>query len=302
VPRRRWRRYPPYLFYLFIASWLLVGFLFLTSAAVVVNTVESFTTWDGFVGDHLHWWILDNYQALVHDSGLRDSIKQTFEYTAITVTASVIGSLGLAVFLNQPHRGVRFFRSVFYLPTAISIVVAGMAFATLFNYPSGLINDVVLHLGGNVTDMLDTDTAFVAVILMSVWQLGMGMVIFMAGLQGISPELLEAACVDGSSKVQTFFRITAPLLSPVILFQVITGVISCFQAFVAPMALRGGNGVQSSTLFYMLYVFGSLAPGGDCGYGAAVLEIGFVFLLVLAFVIFRLSARFVYYESSVEGR
>lgn len=312
APRRRWRRYPWYTFYLFLAPWLIVGFLTFTLAPMIINFVVSFTDWDGFPGTHVHWWILDNYKNAWNDPQWTNGVIQSLKFTLVTVVAGVAGSLGLAVFLNQPHRGVKFFRAIYYLPCVVSIVVAGAAFKMMFA-TNGLVNDVRMQFGGDIIQWLSGDYAFDALITMTVWQLGVGIVIFLAGLQGVSNEVLEAAWVDGSGKAQTFWRITVPLLSPVILFQVITGMIGSLQAYVQAVALSpgsllgGGTGqgvginIPYSNQLYMVYAFHQFNTADAFGYGAAMLEIAFVFMLVLTIFIFRLSGRFVYYESAQGG-
>jgi multiple sugar transport system permease protein len=242
------------------------------------------------------------------------SLRQTLIYTAVTVSAGVAGSLGLAVFLNQPRRGVTLFRTIFYLPAVVSIVAAGAAFKLLFNSPNGLVDSVSMQFGGDAVQWLSDQHAFYALITMSLWSLGVGIVIFLAGLQGISQEVLEAAWVDGSSKLQTFLRITVPLLSPVILFQVVTGVIGSLQAYVQAIALTpgsisggGGGGVSSGTppesnTLFMVYAFQQFNSNQLFGYGCALLEIAFVVILVITIAIFRTSARWVYYEAALGGK
>jgi multiple sugar transport system permease protein len=311
--RRAWQRYPWYTFYLFLAPWLVVGFLLLTVVPMAVNLIVSFMSWDGQWGTHVRFVGLDNYTTALSDPDMLHSLRQTLIYTAITVSAGVAGSLGLAVFLNQPRRGVTLLRTIFYLPAVVSIVAAGAAFKLLFNSPNGLVDSVSMQLGGNATQWLSDQHAFYALITMSLWSLGVGIVIFLAGLQGISQEVLEAAWVDGSGKVQTFWRITVPLLSPVILFQVVTGVIGSLQAYVQAIALTpgsisggGGGGVSSgvppdSNTLFMVYAFEQFNSNQLFGYGCALLEIAFVVILVITIVIFRTSARWVYYETAQGG-
>jgi multiple sugar transport system permease protein len=310
---KAWKRYPWYTFYLFLAPWLIVGFLILTVVPMGLNLVVSFLSWDGQWGTHVHFVGLDNYLTAFGDPDMLHSLRQTLIYTAITVSAGVAGSLGLAVFLNQPRRGVAVFRTLFYLPAVVSIVAAGAAFKLVFNSPNGLIDSMSMQFGGSAIQWLSDDHAFYALITMSLWSLGVGIVIFLAGLQGISPEVLEAARVDGAGKVQTFWRITLPLLSPVILFQVVTGVIGALQTYVQAIALTpgsiaggGSGGVSSgitpdSNTLYMVYAFKQFNANQMFGYGCALLELAFIVILVITIVIFRTSARWVYYETAQGG-
>jgi multiple sugar transport system permease protein len=311
--RKTWKRYPWYTFYLFLAPWLIIGFLILTVVPMAVNLVVSFLSWDGQWGTHVHFVGLDNYTTAFSDPNMLHSLRQTLIYSAITVSAGVAGSLGLAVFLNQPRRGVTMFRTLYYLPAVVSIVAAGAAFKLLFNSPNGLVDSLLVQLGGNAMQWLSDEHAFYALITMSLWSLGVGIVIFLAGLQGISTEVLEAAWVDGASKFQTFWRITVPLLSPVILFQVVTGVIGSLQAYVQAIALTpgsisggGSGGVSSgvtpdSNTLFMVYAFKQFNANQLFGYGCALLEIAFVVILVITIIIFRASARWVYYETAQGG-
>ena len=301
--RRGWKRYSNRTFYLFIAPWLL-GFLGLTLLPMLYALLISFTSWDG-IAPHWHWIGLANYAELLHDRDMWFSLGRTLFYTTISVPLSIAAGLGLALLLNRRMRAVGFFRTVFYLPSIVPIAATAIAWKLMFDRDAGAVNAVIEAFGGPIITWLIDPRAFLVLIIMVLWGLGGGMVISLAGLQGIPQELREAAKMDGANPLQVFMSVTLPLLSPVLLFQVVTGVIYALQTFVQPILLSIGTpgggfsaavDVPRSNYFYMINVFQQFFFNQRFGYGSAMLWFLFLALLLLTVIIFRSSARWVYYE------
>src|SRR5579884_4213701 len=210
---RRWRRYSPWMFYAFVSPWLL-GFLALTAIPMFYALGMSFTNFDGLSG-HWHWVGFANYTKAWHDPHFWSGLRTTAVYGVVTVPLSLAGGLGLAVLVNRRLRAVGVFRTIFYLPSVIPVVATTLMFKLLFDRNTGLLNTVLSWFGVGAVGWLSDPWAFKIMVLLALWGLGGGMVIFLAGLQGIPAELLEAATVDGAGAWQRFRRITLPILSPV---------------------------------------------------------------------------------------
>jgi multiple sugar transport system permease protein len=302
---RAWSRYSSRTFYLFIAPWLLLGFIGLTTIPLTYALGLSFTNFDGLSG-HWHWIGLANYSELVGDGDTWYSMGRTLLFTAITVPVGVIGGLGLALLLNRRMRGIGIFRALFYLPSVVPVVASIVIWRIIFDRDTGLLNDLLGLFNGPLITWLEDPTAFVALIILVLWGLGSGMVIFLAALQGIPVELREAAAVDGANPVAAFFLVTLPLLTPVIFFQVVTGVIVALQTLIQPLLLSqmgtgaSGSAVPRGNLLYMVNVYQQIFSNQRFGYGAALLWLLFIVILLITLVFFRSSARWVYYEVQQE--
>jgi multiple sugar transport system permease protein len=311
--QRGWRRYRSRTFYFFAAPWLL-GFVLLTLIPMVYALLLSFTNFDGLSGDW-RWIGLSNYSQIFHDSTAIYSLLQSFLYALITVPLGLAGGLGLALLLNQRVRAVGVFRTIFYVPSIIPIAATALMFKFLFDRDTGLVNTLLgdVHLP-TVSWLLDP-TAFLVLIILALWGLGGGMVIFLAGLQGIPQELLEAASIDGANAWQRFRAITLPALSPVMLFQLVVSIIYALQTLVQPLLLSpfvstgAGQGftdpsnVQHGDYLYMVHVYAQFFTFQNYGYGAALLWVLFAIVLVFTLLILRTSAFWVYYEvDQTQGR
>jgi multiple sugar transport system permease protein len=210
------------------------------------------------------------------------------------------------VILNQPLKGRGLFRALIYLPAVVPPVGAALTFRLIFDRDAGAANGVLSGLGANpITWLVDPNVRYVLYALV-LWGCGGSMIISLAGLQDIPRELLEAAQVDGASYWQSFSRITVPLLSPVILFQVITGVIGSLQSF-APLllssgSLSGAGTVPQGNYLYMIHVFAQYFSASRFGYASAMLWLLFAVILLVTLVIIKVSARTVFYTVEPEGK
>lgn len=299
--RRGWSRHSNLTFYLFISPWLVLGFLGLTVIPMLYAFGLSLTNFDG-MSAHWHFIGLANYSELLNDSDTWWSLGRTLLYMVITVPLSVVLGLALALLLNQKIRGIGFFRTLFYMPAIVPVVASAVIWKLVFDTDNGLLNAILEHLGGSSVIWLVDPTAFIALIVMVLWGVGGGMIIFLAGLQGIPNELREAAAMDGATPWQQLVSVILPLLTPVIFFQVVTGAIYSLQTVVQPLLLAVSSGtvtpdsVPRSNYLYMVNVYAQVFENARFGYGAALLWVLFAVVLVITLLVFRSSALWVYYE------
>jgi len=303
------RRKPPSLrkartFYLFVAPWI-IGFVALTVFPLGYAFWLSLTDSDG-LSPRTHFVGFDNYVEIFKDPLTLSSLGKTGLFALVTVPLSILAGLLLAVMLNQPIKGRGLLRGLIYLPAVVPPVGAALTFRLIFDRDAGAANGVLSGLGANpITWLVDPNVRYVLYALV-LWGCGGSMIISLAGLQDIPRELLEAAQVDGASYWQSFTRITVPLLSPVILFQVITGVIGSLQSF-APLllssgSLSGAGTVPQGNYLYMIHVFAQSFSASRFGYASAMLWMLFAVILLVTLVIIKVSARTVFYTVEPGGQ
>lgn len=299
-----WKRYRARTFYGFVSPWL-IGFVLLTLFPLGYALWLSLTNYDGLTGRY-HYVGVRNYTDIIDDNDAMHALARTGLYTAITVPAGIILGLALAVLVNRPIRGRPVFRAFLYLPAVVPIVGSALCFKLLFNSDFGMLNNILGAFGISSIDWLADPTVFWVMIAMTLWGVGSTMIISLSGLQGIPPELQEAARVDGANAWQVFRRITLPLLSPIILFEVVTGVIFAVQAFIPALLLSVQSAsttvtsVPQANYLYMIHVYAQYFAYGRFGYASALLWVLFVLILILTLIIFRVSVRTVFYESEPE--
>jgi multiple sugar transport system permease protein len=288
-------------FYLCISPWL-IGFAAFTVGPMLVSLGLSFTRWDLFTPPQFNG--LANYQQLLDDPLVRQALKVTALYTLMCVPSELVGGLLLALLMNLRVRGINVFRAIFYLPSVLSGVAFVVVWMWLLHPQAGLINTVLGWVGiDGPRWLLNPNTALTALWMMSIWGLGRAAVIYLAGLQGIPKELLEAAAVDGATVWQRFWRVTLPLLSPTIFFAVILSIIATFQTFTSAYVATGGTGSPlDSTLFFVLYLYRQAFVFNNMGYASALAWVLFAIILLLTLLVVRGLRRRVYYESAaVDG-
>jgi multiple sugar transport system permease protein len=282
---------------LFVSPWL-VGFVVFTFYPIAASFYYSLCDYrvlspPRFVG-------LANYSMLARDQYFWRSLLNT-AFMFIELPIAVALGIGVAMLLNQAVRGLPFFRTVFYLPAIVPTVAVSMLWLWIFNPDLGLANAGLERLGlPRLGWLVDPATAKPAFILMDLWGVGGGMIIYLAALQGVPQHLHEAAALDGAGPLQRVRHVTLPAISPVIFFMVVTGMIGLFQYFTQAWIMtnpRGGP--ENSTLFYALYLFQNAFEYFKMGYACAMGWILFVLSLIATILVFRTSARWVYYE---EGR
>lgn len=290
---------------LFISPWI-IGFLVFTAFPLAYSLYISFTDYSGLTEPN--WVGLENYTRAVTgaDPLIVKSIMNTLWYVAIMVPGTIIVSLGLAMLLLKPLKGISVFRTLFYVPVVVPIVSTIAVMMWIFHGEYGLVNSGLRLLGidgpGWLTDPAWTKWVIVAV---GIWTVGGSMVIFLAGLQSIPPHLYEAASLDGAGPVRQFWHITVPMLSPIIFFNTVMAVIASFQVFVPALLLgtttsggyKSSGGPGDSLLFYVLYIYQNGFQFFEMGFASALSWLLCIVVLATTVVMFKVGNRLVYYES-----
>jgi multiple sugar transport system permease protein len=283
--------------YLFIAPAVL-GFLLWIAGPMLFSAWLSLTEWDllsspVFVG-------LSNYQAMFQDPLFWKSLRVTAYFTLISVPLFQALAFAVALLMNVKVRGILLFRTIYYLPSIVPVVANALLWAWVFNSDFGLLNAGLRAIGlPKVLWLQDPSWAMPALITMSLWGIGGAMLIYLAGLQGVPQQLYEAAEIDGANYWHRFRHVTIPMMSPVIFFNLLLGLIGALQTFTQGYIITNG-GPQNSTLFYALYLYRRAFTDFKMGYAAALAWVLFAIVLVLSVLVFRYLGRQVYYED--EGR
>jgi multiple sugar transport system permease protein len=305
MARTSWSRYSNRSFYLFVSPWVL-GFLLLTVVPLGYAFGMSLTNFDGS-SPRWRWVGIRNYTELFGDSEAWHALLRTIAYTAIAVPLSVAAALGLAVLLNRRLKALGLWRTIFFLPSVVPVVAMAIMWKLVLNRDAGIANALLHVVGIKPIAWLIDPMAFYALIILTLWGLGGGMVIMLAALQGVPAELEEAAVVDGAGRWRVFRHITVPMISPVIFFQVVTGVIATFQIVVQPLlpaetnSIAGVGQVPRSTHLYMVQVYQEFFTSNRFGYGSAMLWVFFLVILAFTLLIQRSSRLWVHYEVDTES-
>lgn len=292
--RRRWLH--DYAGYLFLLPWL-VGFLGLTLGPALVSLYLSFTSYDLLTEPR--WIGAANYVRIATaDAKFSASLGVTFTYVALTVPLKLAFALAVAMVLNKGIRGLTVYRAIFYLPSLLGGSVAiAVLWREIFSR-NGLLNQILALVGIHGPAWIaDPDTALYTLVVLGIWQFGSPMIIFLAGLRQIPQDLYEAASLDGASRARQFWRITLPLLTPVVFFNAVVQVIDAFKAFTPAYIISDGTGGPvNATLFYTLYLYQEAFGFFRMGYASALAWI--LVLIVAGFTALSfLSARFlVHYD------
>jgi multiple sugar transport system permease protein len=241
---------------------------------------------------------LDNYQRLADDPLFRDSVSHTVVYTVLFVPLSVIGALLIAVALNRPLRFIRLYRTAVFVPVVASTIATSIIFLQLFDPNFGMINWLLGNVGlGPYGFLQDPDQALYAIVILTVWGwIGFDVIVFLAALQGVPRELIEAAMIDGATPFGAFRRVVVPLLGPATLFLVVWSTINALQLFDEIYFLTKG-GPLFSTYVLVYYVFDLAFQKGLAGYAAAVAYTLFAAILVLTAIQLAIGRRMVHYSS-----
>jgi len=281
----------------FFASPWIIGFFLWTLGPMVASFGLAFTEWDlitpaRFVG-------LENLRTMLSDRLVAQSLQVTTIYAVASVPLHIVFGMALALLLNTKIAGLRFYRTAFYLPSVLSGVAVALLWRWLFSTEFGLINQILACVGIQGPSWLgDQRWALPSLVLMSIWGGGGGTIIFLAGLQGIPTELYEAAEADGAHSWQQLFHITLPMMTPVLFFQLIAGVINALQVFTQAFIMTNG-GPNNATLFAILYLYRNAFEYQRMGYASALAWVLFIYILILTLLIFRSSTSWVYYEGDI---
>lgn len=281
--------------YLFLAPWI-IGFLAFIVGPMIASGYLSLTKYSGF--GNAKWVAFQNYEKIFQDNLFYESLYNTTYFALLGVPAQLLVALCLAVLLNMKVRYVNVFRTVYYIPTVTPAVANVFLWVWIFNFDFGLINSLLRLVGISPVNWLwDPQIVKPALILMSLWSVGQQMVIFLAALQGVSEELLEAAAIDGATNFRRFIRITVPLISPVIFLNLLIGIITLFQTFTVALIATNGGPINSS-LFYVLYIYRKGFQSFSMGYASGLAWILFIIIMVITAIQFYFARKWVYYESA----
>lgn len=284
-------------FYIGISPWV-IGFLLFGGGPIIASFILSFMDWKLVASPQ--WVGLANFTHLVTgDKMFVTSLGNTLFYTAFAVPLGILSAMLVAILVNQKVPGQNVFRTVYYLPSVTSGVAVALLWVWLLNPTFGLINYALSLIGIKGPGWLnDIYWAKPALVLMSLWGIGGGMVIFLAGLQGLPEHLYEAAKIDGAGTLRLFRHITLPMLTPTIFFMTITSTIGSLQTFTNVYVMTNG-GPGSATLMYGLYLYQNAFTFLKMGYACALAWVMFGVVLLLTWLQFRGASRWVYYEAEL---
>jgi multiple sugar transport system permease protein len=281
--------------YLFISPWL-IGFFVFTLIPILASFYLAFTKYDTMSAPV--WIGMENFEQMVQDSRYWSSVRATLYYVMAAIPLRLIFALAVAMLLNSDRRGVGIYRAMFYAP---SIVGGSVAVAVMWRQvfgTEGLINFFLALIGiPRIIWLGDPATAIWTLIILAAWQFGSPMLIFLAGLRQIPASLYEAASIDGASAASKFFKITLPMLSPVIFFNLVMQTINGFIAFTQALIVTDNGRPLDTTLLYVLYVYQRAFQNLQMGYGAAMAWVLLIVIALVTWLLFKSSSSWVFYES-----
>ncbi len=279
--------------YLFILPFIL-GFFLWFVIPVTVSAWMAFQDWN--IISPARFVFLENFTTMFGDDLFWQSLKVTAIYSFVSVPLGMVLSFGLALLLNTRVRGMAVFRTLFYLPVLVPAVANAVLWAWMLNTDFGLLNLLIRGLGfTKVRWLIDPKLALPSLIFVSLWSIGSSVVVFLAGLQGVPDVYYEAAEIDGAGRWTKLRHITIPLMSPVIFFSLIMGVIGSFQVFAAGYLITGG-GPNNATLFYVMHIYRTGFTYLKMGQASALAWVLFLIILFFVTLIFKNFNRSVHYE------
>jgi ABC-type sugar transport system permease subunit len=290
--------------YLFLSPWL-VGLAVFWLLPIIASLLLSMSQYK--IIKPPHWVGLENYREMLFgDRTFWLSIRVTLKYMVLSVPLYLVCGLLLSLLLNLKIRGINLFRTILFLPSVLSGVAVAVLWVALLNPDVGAVNEVLRTFGiADPPRWLQSPTwAVPSVVLVGLWGIGGGAIIYLAGLQNISAQLYEAALLDGAGPLQRFRYVTLPMLTPTLLFVLLTGLIDAFQVFdIAYVLSRGGQGgVGDSLQFYLINLWNEAFVNGQYGYASALAWVLVLAAAAVILAIFRTSGRWVYYEYDPERK
>src|SRR5215204_1561540 len=284
--------------YVFIAPWL-IGFLAFTAIPMIATLAFSFTNINLAQAEPLTFVGLKNYEKLLKDQQVWDSLAITLKFAALALPIAVILPLLVALLLHSRHlRGSGGFRVLFFLPYVVPFVAGVFVWGGMLNPSTGWINLALQAVGvENPPPWLeDPGWVYPGLALIGVWGIGAGMIVYLAGLKGIPTDLYEAARIDGAGALASLRHITIPMLTPVIFYTIVLSVVEVMQYFLVPLVLQNGTGEPGgSTMFYNLYLYKQFFTFQNMSYGATLAWLLFVITLAITLILFGTARRWVYY-------
>ncbi len=300
---------------LVISPWL-IGFILFTAFPVLMSLLLAFCDWSGLnTIDKARWVGFANFTAMFKNETFRKALGVTAIYVLFAVPVGQLAAIGAALLMNHELKGIGFFRSAWYLPSVLAGVGMAVLWKWVFDDQSGLLNEFIRILSPLISTplswvgislptfqnigWLEKDAeryAVAAFVIIGLWSIGGGMMIYLAGLKGIPQELYEAASIDGAVAWRRFTNVTLPMLSPVIFFNVIIAIIASFQVFTQAYVMTGG-GPGDATRFYVVYLYNAAFDFHQMGFASAMAWMLLLIVLALTVLVMWGSKRFVYYEA-----
>lgn len=286
--------------WLFASPWLL-GFLLFTVGPMIASAFFAFTEYDVLTQPKWVGWA--NFdKALTDDPKVGQALKVTSIYAGVSVPLQILLGLCVALLLNTRIRGLQFYRTVYYLPSVLSGVAVALLWRWIYAPNFGLINSFLARFDIVGPGWLgDKDWALTSMIGMSLWHVGGGIVIYLAGLQGVPSELYEAGRVDGAGRGAAFWHITLPMITPVLFYNLVIGIITALQIFTQALIMTNG-GPHEATLFIVLYLYRNAFQFFKMGYASVLAWILFAYILVLTLLVYRSSGFWVFYAGELKSR
>jgi multiple sugar transport system permease protein len=286
--------------WLFASPWLL-GFLLFTVGPMIASAFFAFTEYDVLTQPKWVGWA--NFdKALTDDPKVGQALKVTSIYAVVSVPLQILLGLCVALLLNTRIRGLQFYRTVYYLPSVLSGVAVALLWRWIYAPNFGLINSFLARFDIVGPGWLgDKDWALTSMIGMSLWHVGGGIVIYLAGLQGVPSELYEAVRVDGAGRGAAFWHITLPMITPVLFYNLVIGIITALQIFTQALIMTNG-GPHEATLFIVLYLYRNAFQFFKMGYASVLAWILFAYILVLTLLVYRSSGFWVFYAGELKSR
>lgn len=291
---------------LFLSPWI-IGFLAFYLLPMIASFVFSLYDFNPAVPDEATFIGLANWhRALFEDKQVRQSFVRTIHFTAISLPINLGFALFVAILMNSKHViGKTIYRTLFYMPVMIPLVAAVLVWNGALNEQTGWINIIIQRLTGiqavgneGIRWLADPDLVYYAYTMFGLWGIGNAMIVFLAGLQGVPTELYEAAEIDGANWIIKLAKITIPMITPVIFYQLVLSVIYSLQYFLAPFVLNGGTGFpEGKTRFYMVYFYKQSFTFFNMGYGATLAWLMFLVALIVTIILFGTARYWVYYAS-----
>jgi multiple sugar transport system permease protein len=284
--------------FIFIAPWIF-GFLAFTFLPMIASLVFTFTNINLAQEEPLAFVGLDNYQRLFGDRTTWEALAVTFRFAALNLPIAIILPFLVALALNSPLlRGAAIFRTLFFMPYVIPFVSGILIWQSMLNLETGWVNAFLEFIGiRNPPNWLQDPTfVYPSLVFLGLWGIGAGVIVNLAGLRGIPSELYDAARIDGAGWWAQLRNVTLPMMSPVIFYTLILGIVDVLQYFLVPLVLYNGTGEpQGSTLFFNLYLYKQFFTFQNMSYGATLAWLLFAITLAITLVLFRTSRRWVYY-------
>ena len=273
----------------------IIGFVVFDIGPMVASVLISFTEWNGVTPPK--WVGLSNYEEIMfRDDLFMLSLRITTIFAFVSIPLNLVTGFLLALLLNQKIRGQALMRTLYYLPSIVPLVAVAALWRWIFLKRFGLLDIGLAMMGIQAPDWLgDPQWVLPAFIVMGLWGVGGGMLINLAGLQGIPTDLYDAASIDGANALQRLINVTIPMMTPLILFNLVMGIIGGLQVFVVAFVMTGG-GPSNASLFYMLHLYRNAFEYFRLGYGSSLALILFLYIIVLSALVFRSSTAWVYYE------